>query len=241
MERESSEIVVSTHTQHTVQFPNVSLWTLPPGALSSAPCVQTKVSWGKKLVTPLPKMSICPLTSNQMSQSMEEASEVFSPSLMQQHPNQKVAPPHCQPFTLQFHPNHSLLTQSTPTIPTIVQSKHSKQFSIHSFQEGEDECEDGDSDDLQMEKKRGGEMEESSSSTISLECSPELWSVEQVCSYISSIPGCQNVAHLFRLQEIDGKALLLLTEKHLLSCMNIKLGPALKIWAEINVLQQIWA
>ena len=42
----------------------------------------------------------------------------------------------------------------------------------------------------------------------------------------------------FRSQEIDGQALLLLTEEHLMSAMNIKLGPALKICAHINSLKQ---
>ncbi|XP_076149798.1 polyhomeotic-like protein 3 isoform X4 [Alosa pseudoharengus] len=66
---------------------------------------------------------------------------------------------------------------------------------------------------------------------------PSQWSVEQVCSYINSIPGCTELAEEFRSQEIDGQALLLLTEDHLVSAMNIKLGPALKICAQINTLK----
>ncbi|XP_062386541.1 polyhomeotic-like protein 3 isoform X2 [Sardina pilchardus] len=66
---------------------------------------------------------------------------------------------------------------------------------------------------------------------------PSQWSVEQVCSYINSIPGCAEMAEEFRSQEIDGQALLLLTEDHLVSAMNIKLGPALKICAQINTLK----
>ena len=42
----------------------------------------------------------------------------------------------------------------------------------------------------------------------------------------------------FRSQEIDGQALLLLTEEHLMSAMNIKLGPALKVCAHISSLKQ---
>lgn len=45
------------------------------------------------------------------------------------------------------------------------------------------------------------------------------------------------MAEAFRLQEIDGQALLLLTEDHLMTSMNIKLGPALKICAHINALK----
>lgn len=50
-------------------------------------------------------------------------------------------------------------------------------------------------------------------------------------------PGCQEIADEFRSQEIDGQALLLLKEDHLMSAMNIKLGPALKIFARINMLK----
>ncbi|XP_030630477.1 polyhomeotic-like protein 3 [Chanos chanos] len=67
---------------------------------------------------------------------------------------------------------------------------------------------------------------------------PSQWTVEQVWSYINSLPGCQDIANEFRSQEIDGQALLLLTEDHLMSAMNIKLGPALKICAQINSLKE---
>lgn len=46
--------------------------------------------------------------------------------------------------------------------------------------------------------------------------------------------GCEDLAPQFLSQEIDGQALLLLKEEHLMSTMNIKLGPALKICAHIN-------
>ncbi|XP_073686854.1 uncharacterized protein [Garra rufa] len=67
---------------------------------------------------------------------------------------------------------------------------------------------------------------------------PAQWSVDQVSSFISSLPGCQDIAESFRAQEIDGQALLLLTEDHLMSAMNVKLGPALKICARINSLKE---
>lgn len=60
------------------------------------------------------------------------------------------------------------------------------------------------------------------------------------CSFSFSIApcaGCQEIADEFRSQEIDGQALLLLKEDHLMSTMNIKLGPALKIFARINMLK----
>uniref|UniRef100_A0A672FA32 Polyhomeotic homolog 2b (Drosophila) n=1 Tax=Salarias fasciatus TaxID=181472 RepID=A0A672FA32_SALFA len=66
---------------------------------------------------------------------------------------------------------------------------------------------------------------------------PTRWNVEEVYEFIRSLPGCQEIADEFRSQEIDGQALLLLKEDHLMSTMNIKLGPALKIFARINMLK----
>ncbi|KAM9332399.1 polyhomeotic-like protein 3 isoform 4-T4 [Pholidichthys leucotaenia] len=66
---------------------------------------------------------------------------------------------------------------------------------------------------------------------------PSQWSVEEVTAFIHTLPGCGDVAEAFRVQEIDGQALLLLTEDHLMTSMNIKLGPALKICAHINALK----
>ncbi|XP_056092448.1 polyhomeotic-like protein 3 isoform X4 [Rhinichthys klamathensis goyatoka] len=95
----------------------------------------------------------------------------------------------------------------------------------------------------EREKQQDREREQSrlescSSSDCVLDSSPSQWSVEQVCSFISSLPGCHDIAAEFRSQEIDGQALLLLTEDHLMSAMNMKLGPALKICAQINALKE---
>ncbi|XP_061573039.1 polyhomeotic-like protein 1 isoform X2 [Cololabis saira] len=71
-----------------------------------------------------------------------------------------------------------------------------------------------------------------------LSATPSQWSVEEVCRFISSLQGCEELAAHFLSQEIDGQALLLLREDHLISTMNIKLGPALKICASINSLRE---
>lgn len=55
--------------------------------------------------------------------------------------------------------------------------------------------------------------------------------------YCDILLGCEDLAAQFLSQEIDGQALLLLKEEHLMSTMNIKLGPALKICASINSLR----
>lgn len=60
------------------------------------------------------------------------------------------------------------------------------------------------------------------------------WNVAQVCEFIKNLPGCTDYAEDFKLQEIDGQALLLLKENHLVSAMGMKLGPALKIVNKIE-------
>uniref|UniRef100_A0A8C9XTF1 Polyhomeotic homolog 1 n=1 Tax=Sander lucioperca TaxID=283035 RepID=A0A8C9XTF1_SANLU len=76
-----------------------------------------------------------------------------------------------------------------------------------------------------------------SSAPSCLPASPAQWSAEDVSQFISSLQGCEDLASQFLSQEIDGQALLLLKEEHLMSTMNIKLGPALKICAHINTLR----
>nr|XP_004572971.2 polyhomeotic-like protein 3 isoform X3 [Maylandia zebra] len=76
-----------------------------------------------------------------------------------------------------------------------------------------------------------------STPTTTFKPAPSQWSVEEVTAFIHTLPGCSDVAEAFRVQEIDGQALLLLTEDHLMTSMNIKLGPALKICAHINALK----
>lgn len=66
---------------------------------------------------------------------------------------------------------------------------------------------------------------------------PGRWNIDDVYEFISSLPGCLEIAEEFRSQEIDGQALLLLKEDHLMGTMNIKLGPALKIFAQISMLK----
>ncbi|KAM6919223.1 polyhomeotic-like protein 3 [Xenentodon cancila] len=96
----------------------------------------------------------------------------------------------------------------------------------------------------QAEREQGREMERERTEIITIsdreedENCPSQWNVEQVFSYINTLPGGSDVAEKFRSQEIDGQALLLLTEDHLVSTMNLKLGPALKLCAHINSLKE---
>ncbi|XP_039672938.1 polyhomeotic-like protein 3 isoform X3 [Perca fluviatilis] len=130
-------------------------------------------------------------------------------------------------------------------------SEESRQSSLIEEEEQEEEEEDEPPIPMttrlrkqaEREREREREQEQRMTETISVSdgeddvgC-PSQWNVEQVFSYINSLPGGQDVAEEFRSQEIDGQALLLLTEEHMVSTMNLKLGPALKLCAHINSLK----
>lgn len=59
----------------------------------------------------------------------------------------------------------------------------------------------------------------------------------EVYEFIRTLEGCTQYADEFKQQEIDGQALMLLREDHLMSAMNMKLGPALKICSRITSLK----
>ncbi|CAB1341137.1 unnamed protein product [Coregonus sp. 'balchen'] len=54
-----------------------------------------------------------------------------------------------------------------------------------------------------------------------------------VADFIHSLPGCDEQANQFKEEQIDGKALLLLTQRDIVKIMSVKLGPALKIYNSI--------
>lgn len=68
-------------------------------------------------------------------------------------------------------------------------------------------------------------------------CDIVRWSVQEVCDFIRNLPGCTDYVEDFETQEIDGQALLLLKENHLVNAMGMKLGPALKIVARVEALR----
>ncbi|KAK1786845.1 hypothetical protein P4O66_017227 [Electrophorus voltai] len=164
------------------------------------------------------------------------------------------------------HVKHNLQNHFLMQLHGSYRPDNTKQPANSVSQRGGKESEEEDSPGpmttrlrLQADRKRTQEQGSGdicTSSTWLSDSSPTQWSVEQVCSYISSLPenikndihihkdlfgtpaGCQDMVMEFRSQEIDGQALLLLTEEHLMSVMNIKLGPALKICAYINSLKE---
>lgn len=67
---------------------------------------------------------------------------------------------------------------------------------------------------------------------------PQNWTTDDVESYVKEI-GFPDQAHLFKEQLIDGRSLLLLRRVDVVKGLSMKLGPALKIYAHINQLQEI--
>ena len=62
------------------------------------------------------------------------------------------------------------------------------------------------------------------------------WTVDDVCHFVMTLTECRDVERVFREHHIDGQALVLLREDHLLNRMSILLGPALKVLAQVNKL-----
>ncbi|XP_075220539.1 lethal (3) malignant brain tumor isoform X1 [Lycorma delicatula] len=65
---------------------------------------------------------------------------------------------------------------------------------------------------------------------------PRRWSYKQVSAFINTIHPMRN--RVFIDQEIDGEALLMLTQSDLTDLLGLKLGPAIKIFNIISLLRQ---
>lgn len=65
----------------------------------------------------------------------------------------------------------------------------------------------------------------------------ESWTTEDVRNFVDSIPGCAGYGQLFESQQICGKSLMYLDQKDLLDVINVKLGPAVKIYNAISLLK----
>jgi len=67
----------------------------------------------------------------------------------------------------------------------------------------------------------------------------KLWSCEEVRKFISEIPNIDHrvVADRLREEEVDGEALLSLTQNDLTAILEIKLGPAIKIFNAITAVR----
>ncbi|XP_026776823.3 polyhomeotic-like protein 2 isoform X1 [Pangasianodon hypophthalmus] len=131
----------------------------------------------------------------------------------------------------------------SPRLSQLGHGESSQCSDMSSYEEPPSPVSIASSGARRLRKERGGDHGENHSRELPLltqhfmPSDPAKWNVEDVYEFICSLPGCQEIAEEFRAQEIDGQALLLLKEDHLMSTMNIKLGPALKIFARISMLK----
>uniref|UniRef100_A0A8C4YVP0 Scm like with four mbt domains 2 n=1 Tax=Gadus morhua TaxID=8049 RepID=A0A8C4YVP0_GADMO len=78
-----------------------------------------------------------------------------------------------------------------------------------------------------------GVEEQEEDGQLVLERNPLEWSVDEVVQFITSTD-CASLANIFQEQDIDGQALLLLTLPTVQECMDLKLGPAIKLCHQIE-------
>ncbi|XP_056434386.1 scm-like with four MBT domains protein 2 [Gadus chalcogrammus] len=84
-----------------------------------------------------------------------------------------------------------------------------------------------------QETKMEGVEEQEEDGQLVLERNPLEWSVDEVVQFITSTD-CASLANIFQEQDIDGQALLLLTLPTVQECMDLKLGPAIKLCHQIE-------
>ncbi|XP_072309845.1 scm-like with four MBT domains protein 2 isoform X2 [Eucyclogobius newberryi] len=84
----------------------------------------------------------------------------------------------------------------------------------------------------QPPKEQDVQMEAEESQLI-LDRNPLEWTVDEVVQFINSTD-CASLANIFQEQDIDGQALLLLTLPTVQECMDLKLGPAIKLCHHIE-------
>lgn len=134
-------------------------------------------------------------------------------------------------------------SEPSPRLPQPCHGESSQCSDMSSYEEPPSPVSVASSEAQRRQKEKGVDHGENHGRELPLlkqqfmPCDPAKWNVEDVYEFICSLTGCQEIADEFRSQEIDGQALMLLKEDHLMSTMNIKLGPALKIFARISMLK----
>uniref|UniRef100_A0A3B4WC61 Scm like with four mbt domains 2 n=1 Tax=Seriola lalandi dorsalis TaxID=1841481 RepID=A0A3B4WC61_SERLL len=86
--------------------------------------------------------------------------------------------------------------------------------------------------DSKYQPPKGQDVEEEEGQLV-LDRNPLEWTVDEVVQFINSTD-CASLANIFQEQDIDGQALLLLTLPTVQECMDLKLGPAIKLCHQIE-------
>nr|KAF6502573.1 Scm like with four mbt domains 2 [Molossus molossus] len=82
-------------------------------------------------------------------------------------------------------------------------------------------------------KDTAEEVKQEEEERLILESNPLEWTVTDVVRFIK-LTDCAPLAKIFQEQDIDGQALLLLTLPTVQECMELKLGPAIKLCHQIE-------
>lgn len=75
-------------------------------------------------------------------------------------------------------------------------------------------------------------------SYVNVNSNPKFWSEQEVINFVNSIPSCRGYDEEFLLNRIDGESLLMLTTDDLVNVLNMKIGPAVKLYNSILLLRQ---
>lgn len=66
---------------------------------------------------------------------------------------------------------------------------------------------------------------------------PICWTVDDVVDYVSRLPNCSKLGKIFRDHEIDGDSFLKLCQNDLIDVLELRMGPAVKIYNQIVALR----
>ena len=67
---------------------------------------------------------------------------------------------------------------------------------------------------------------------------PLKWDTEEMAVWIENFPGCSEIGKLVRREEIDGQTFISFTRKDLQEHLNVKMGPAIKVYDKIRQLRE---
>ncbi|XP_010559892.1 scm-like with four MBT domains protein 1 [Haliaeetus albicilla] len=119
--------------------------------------------------------------------------------------------------SLSSSPTQSELSHS------LAQDRDKRKRKLRTFSFSDDENKPPSPKDIKMEVAE----------KLQLDSNPLEWSVADVVRFLKSTD-CAPLARIFLDQEIDGQALLLLTLPTVQECMDLKLGPAIKLCHHIE-------
>ena len=63
------------------------------------------------------------------------------------------------------------------------------------------------------------------------------WSISEVSSFVNDLTGRTEYGKVLASEEVDGESFLLLTQADIAKVLNIKLGPALKIYNAVLLIK----